>query len=345
LNTQNEIIKPEEFAMRALTRAPMSVVLTNPRLEDNPVVYVNAAFETITGYSQEAAIGRNCRFLQGDDTDPKELARLKNAIKNETEISVDLKNYRADGTAFINRLMISPLTNDDGEVEFFMGVQLAIDADGTIDGERLRREATERVLSELQHRVKNHLSLIVGMIRLQARGSQAATDDFSTLSRRIEALQLLYEEMGDTRATNANDASVAVGAYVSRIANAIAYIDGRSGIRVNIDADAVSVPFETATRIGLVVSEILTNALQHAFKGRDAGIVELRLKMLSQGVMRITITDDGDGMPEGSEWPENGNLGSRIVRDLLSELDATLSVQTENQGTTIAFDVPHKMTE
>lgn len=331
--------------MRALTRAPMSVVLTNPRLEDNPVVYVNAAFEAVTGYSRDSAIGRNCRFLQGEETDPNELARLRTAIIEEREISVDLMNYRADGSSFINRLMISPLKNDAGEVEFFMGVQLAIDADGKIDGERLRREATEVVLSELQHRVKNHLSLIVGMIRLQARGSKAASDDFSTLSRRIEALQLLYEEMGDTRAGKSNDAAIGVGAYVSRIANAIAYIDGRSGVRVNIDADAVSVAFETATRIGLVVSEILTNALQHAFVGRDAGIVELRLKMLSQGVMRISITDDGVGMPEDSQWPENGNLGSRIVRDLLSELEATLSVQKENQGTTIAFDIPHRMNE
>lgn len=85
------------------------VTLADPDLEDAPIVYVNKAFERLTGYSQEEIIGRNCRFLQGDDRDQAGRYQIIGAMKNNQPIEVTLRNYKKDGTLFYNRLKITPL--------------------------------------------------------------------------------------------------------------------------------------------------------------------------------------------------------------------------------------------
>lgn len=333
---------PSGIALTALSRAPLSMVVTNPGLPDNPIVYVNHAFERMTGYSAQAAVGRNCRFLQGDDTDPEDIRTLRDAIAAGQEVALDLKNYRADGRPFWNRLVITPLSTDDGETAYFLGVQVEINEPRKGGG----RPTIDVALQEIQHRVKNHLSMIVGMIRLQARQVMGAEEEFRTLARRVETLQMLYEELMDAKTGRArNDDDVALGAYLTRVANAISYIDGRSGVRVNIDADAITVPFETATQIGLVLSEIMTNTLQHAFDSREAGLVEVRIKELSGGVVRLQVSDDGVGIPSGVDWPNDGNLGGRIVSQLVDGLHAKLSVARGATGTIITLDVPSTQAE
>lgn len=331
---------PFNIAMEALSRAPFAMVLTNPGLKDNPIVYVNSAFEKVTGYSADAAIGRNCRFLQGEGTDPKAVDRLRRALAEEAETAVDLLNYRADGKPFWNRLMIAPVRVDDGHAPYFLGVQMRLDFDPTDDARISAGDADlDTTLQEIQHRVKNHLSMIVGMIRLQARQSDARAD-FGTLARRIELLQLLYEELGKTSVAGSNEAPISLGAYLTRVASAIAHLDGRRGVRVNVNAEAITVRFETATRLGLLVSEILTNALQHAFEGRDSGLVEVSLRELSGDVIRIQISDDGIGLPDDVDWPNDGALGSHIVRELALGLDSKVVVTRAASGLIVTVDVP-----
>lgn len=326
-------------SLRALTRAPFAIVLTNPQIDDNPIVYVNAAFEEVTGYAARVAIGRNCRFLQGAETDPKTVTTLGEKVSAKEPVSVDILNYRADGTAFWNRLMVEPLTDDEGTVTHMLGVQMEIDAPSDA---LPRPRVDDGKLKEIQHRVKNHLSMIVGLIRLQARQSESeATDDFRTLSRRVEALQLLYEEMNEaSKSGRGNDDRIDLGAYLSRIANAVAHLDGRSGVRTNIDADQMIVPFATATQLGLILSEIMTNSLQHAFTDRVSGNIDVRIRELSSGVIRLQVADDGVGMPPDMDWPESGGLGARIVSQLSEGLNAKLSVDRALTGTSIALDVP-----
>ena len=323
----------EPFALRE--DFPFALAISDPSIEDNPLVFVSDAFERVTGYSREAAIGRNCRFLQGENTDPDAVEKISRALAAEEEIQIDIYNYRADGKGFWNRLMLGPLKDENGDTKFFIGIQHNLGKGAVPDVVR----ETDQLLAEIQHRVKNHLSMVVGMIRMQARDHDA-TESFDSLARRVEALQLLYSEMSHAGSASATDTIIPLGAYLSRIAAAISHIDGRQSIRVNFDADKVDVPVETAARTGLVFSEILTNSLQHAFKDRREGIVEARAKMLSGDLLRITIMDDGVGMPEGSDWPNEGNLGARIVRNLIAGLDANLSVQKGARGTTFLLDVP-----
>jgi PAS domain S-box-containing protein len=102
------------------------VTLSDPDLEDSPIVYANKAFENMCGYPQTEIVGRNCRFLQGTDRDQPELARLRDAIGKGEPVEVTLRNYRKNGDMFHNRLVVKPLFDDRGNVVYFLGVQYDI---------------------------------------------------------------------------------------------------------------------------------------------------------------------------------------------------------------------------
>ncbi len=113
-------------ALRGLLEADeteMSVVFTDPHLPDNPMIFVSDEFEAQTGYTPEEAIGRNCRFLQGPDTSPEAIAAIRHALRAQTRFSIDILNYRKDGSAFVNRLRIRPIYDAEGRLLFFAGAQ------------------------------------------------------------------------------------------------------------------------------------------------------------------------------------------------------------------------------
>jgi PAS domain S-box-containing protein len=101
----------------------MSVVISNPALPDNPMIYVSEEFELQTGYSPEEAVGRNCRFLQGPGTDPHAIQAIREALKARTTFTIDILNYRKDGVPFVNRLRIRPLFDERGELLYYVGAQ------------------------------------------------------------------------------------------------------------------------------------------------------------------------------------------------------------------------------
>lgn len=102
------------------------VTLTDPDLEDSPIVYANQAFVEICGYDQSEIVGRNCRFLQGNDRDQPELNLLRAAIAAHEPVEVTLRNYRKNGELFYNRLVVKPLLDAKGNVVYYLGVQYDI---------------------------------------------------------------------------------------------------------------------------------------------------------------------------------------------------------------------------
>ena len=102
------------------------VSLADPDQEDMPLVYVNKAFETITGYTLAEVVGKNCRFLQGKEHDQTEINKLREAIKDKKSVEVTLHNYRKNGELFYNHLLMSPLFDSNGNLLYFLGVQLDV---------------------------------------------------------------------------------------------------------------------------------------------------------------------------------------------------------------------------
>ena len=102
------------------------ITLADPDQEDMPLVYVNKAFETITGYTLAETVGRNCRFLQGKEHDQAGVSQLRKAIKNKESVEVTLRNYRKNGELFYNHLVMSPLFDSNGNLLYFLGVQFDV---------------------------------------------------------------------------------------------------------------------------------------------------------------------------------------------------------------------------
>jgi sigma-B regulation protein RsbU (phosphoserine phosphatase) len=128
---------------RALASAVEGITISDMRLPDNPLVYVNPGFTEITGYSREESIGRNCRYLQGPDTDPDAIAEIRNAIAERRSCVMELLNYRKDDTSFWNRLSLTPLRDESGEVTHYVGIQT--DITSRREAEDALQDANERL--------------------------------------------------------------------------------------------------------------------------------------------------------------------------------------------------------
>lgn len=112
-----------ELIKKALDHARVGVVMTDPALEDNPIVYVNNGFVQLTGYSPDEILGKNCRFLQGNQTDAQEVAKIRTGLTNKQPITVQLQNYKKDGTMFWNELNIDPIYIEQEDKTYFVGFQ------------------------------------------------------------------------------------------------------------------------------------------------------------------------------------------------------------------------------
>ena len=323
------------------SRLSIAMVITNALLDDNPIIYVNDAFERTTGYNRSSVIGRNCRFLQGERTDKRDVDQIRSAVAQARDVSVDILNYRADGTAFKNRLIIAPIKDDTGKPVYFLGIQKEL-----VPGDRAADNQIEEAhLAMIRSRVEQDLSLILSSLsRIEMDNAQALLRQAEALPRRLECLQLVYEEMrlADRRV---NDGLVDLGSLVSRIANAIAFHEGRVGIRFNQFVEPIDVNLESATRIALTICEILSNAFRHAFDGMQQGYIELRVTQLAAGGLRVMVSDDGTGLPAGLEWPNKTTMGGQLVTQLLDGLDATINVARGAAGTVVMVDVPVGFTD
>ena len=147
-----------EGLLASIDHSPIASVITAARLADNPIVAVNRRFCELTGYGREEIVGRNCRFLAGRATEPDARARLRRAVAEGRPILVELTNYRKDGSAFLNAVMIAPVVGDDGEVAYFLGSQMDVGAGAGLSTSR-RQQAGDlvRTLTPRQHQVLEHM--------------------------------------------------------------------------------------------------------------------------------------------------------------------------------------------
>ncbi len=184
------------------TRMPM--IITNPRLPDNPVVFCNDSFCRLTGYDRSEIVGRNCRFLQGEDTDPATRQALHEAVQQVKPVEVDIRNYRKDGEAFWNRLLMAPVFDVDGRLVYFFASQV----DVTIERERLTglerdnaalmAELTTRLRTQQERERELALALKAGgfgtwSFELSTQ-TLTASDECKVLFGRSPSLPFTYED-------------------------------------------------------------------------------------------------------------------------------------------------------
>ncbi|UUX94407.1 histidine kinase famiy protein [Aquabacterium sp. J223] len=167
------------FAAVETTRMPM--VITDPRQPDNPIVFANHAFLQMTGYEPEEVLGRNCRFLQGPETDRAAVAEVRQAISHGREHAVEILNYRKDGSSFWNALFVTPLYDNEGGLIYFFSSQLDVsrrrDAETALS-QAQKMEALGQLTGGIAHDFNNLLQVIAGNVDvLERRMRKLGLDD------------------------------------------------------------------------------------------------------------------------------------------------------------------------
>ena len=172
---------------RAISASNDGIVITDPNQHDAPISYINDAFERISGYSAAEVIGRNCRFLQGEDNDQPELKRLRIAIRQQQPCRVVLRNYRKDGTLFWNELDVSPVYDDAGKLINFIGVQQDV-TDRIRAEQALQESLTLALAADTQYQVR-----IVRDGKTLRRGrTEVTSHEVATLTLTTNALGQLW---------------------------------------------------------------------------------------------------------------------------------------------------------
>lgn len=348
LHAQHGKGDPFAAAMRA-TR--MSMIITDPRQPDNPIVYCNNSFLKMTGYERDDVMGRNCRFLQGPETDAKSVDAIRTALETRTDISVDILNYRKDGTTFWNALYISPVIDETGELQFYFASQLDVtdrkDSEIQVRAEKERfeqavkdrtselEEALHRqtvLAHEIDHRVKNNLQMIASLVVMQARtiSDPEARSSMKAMLARVEALSMAHRRLYQTKDTTSFDLADFIRDLVGDLVSAF----GDGQLDLHLDLEHQNMAADKAAPLALIVNELVTNALKHAFADREGGKLGIRVYK-PNGKLRIEVSDDGRGMERS---PESTSFGLRLVSSLARQLQAEIEWLDNAPGTKVRIE-------
>ncbi|MFM8542157.1 MAG: LuxR C-terminal-related transcriptional regulator [Chakrabartia sp.] len=144
-----------------IANSPVASVISNPRLQDNPIIACNQAFKDLTGYNDDEIIGRNCRFLSGPATEPWLSDTIRDGVREKRPVLVEILNYKKDGTQFRNAVLVAPIFDSAGELEFFLGSQVEIPADapGPSTGRHAQATKLVKALTPRQREVLTHMAL------------------------------------------------------------------------------------------------------------------------------------------------------------------------------------------
>ena len=186
--------------------SPIATVITNPRLPDNPVVAANAAFCALTGYGEEEIVGRNCRFLAGPETEPWLTEHIREALRERRANLTELLNYRKDGTPFRNAVLIAPLFDAQGAVEWFLGSQVEVGAGGDAPL-LLRQRRAAQLVSTLSPRQREVLKEMAGGYRNKQIAWRLQIGEKTVKMHRA----LLLEKLGVTTTADAIRLAVEAG--------------------------------------------------------------------------------------------------------------------------------------
>ncbi len=150
-----------------IASSPIAAVISNPRLPDNPIVECNDAFVALTGYTSSEIIGHNCRFLTGAGTEPWLKEMLRNGIRRRQPVMVEILNYKKDGTPFRNAVMVAPIFDAAGELEFYLGSQVEISEDVARANDARREAAHDRIAALSRRQREVLLQLAAGKLNKQ----------------------------------------------------------------------------------------------------------------------------------------------------------------------------------
>ena len=364
------------FAAVKTTRMPM--IVTDPNLPDNPIIFANPAFLSMTGYDGDAVLGRNCRFLQGADTDPDTVTEIGRAIREQRETSVEIINYKKNGSAFWNALFISPVFDGDGKLRYHFASQLDVtrrrDAEEALR-QAQKMEAVGQLTGGIAHDFNNLLTVIQGFTdvllnqmersadrpveperaKRSLRAVMEAADRGAELTQQLLAFSRRQKLSG--RVTNVDDLVRSLLPMLKRtIGDLPITIDVKPcGDHCNARIDPVQAE---AAILGIVMNArdampdggTITLSAEHVtLDGSDPRYGD----KLSGNFVALSIADTGTGMAEDvrarvtepffttKDQGKGTGLGLSMVYGFMKQSDGALHITSqEGAGTTVCLLFP-----
>ena len=335
------------FAAIETTRMPMLV--TDPRQSDNPIVFANRAFIAMTGYTQDEIVGHNCRFLQGPATDRQTVQAIRQAIEERREISLEILNYRKDGSTFWNALFISPVYNRRDELVFFFASQLDVsrrrDAEEGL-AQAQKMEALGQLTGGIAHDFNNLLQVMSGHLDLMgvrarlgklgaedlARGIESirsAVTKASTLTQQLLAFSRKQKLRG--RTINLNTLATGMTALVQRT------LGEQIQLEFDLAPDLPNCELDT-TQVEVALLNVLVNA-------RDAMPEGGRIRIETRAVEAAQEGDDSGDLPAGLRPGAYAALsvtdtGSGIAPEIITRvMDPFFTTKDEGKGTGLGLSM------
>jgi PAS domain S-box-containing protein len=305
------------------------------------------------GYTEEEILGQQMRTLY-----PPEDAANGNA-ERDLELAREQGRFedacwmvRKDGSRFFGRWVTTPMRDGTGELHGYAKV-LRDETERRDAEQQMRASLAEKqaLLQEIHHRVKNNLQVITSLLSIQAsriENPQVAAVLADT-ENRVRAIAALHETLYSSQ----DLASIEFGSYLQQLVRDLVsfYSVDRKRLQVTVTAEDLVVDIGQAIPLGLIVNELVTNALKHAFPGDRRGTLRVELgyvrssidaeqgQTLDEGLGRLTVQDDGVGMPPGLKFDETPSMGLHLVSVLVEQLRGTLEVETTG-GTRITLEFP-----
>lgn len=330
---------------RIIDQAPVAIVITNLA---GTIEYANPMFTAVTGYSTEELYGRNPSILQSGLTAPKVYEDMWSTLKAGRVWHGELENRKKNNEIFTEDVVIAPVVDADGNVTHYVALKEDITERKRVD-QALQASLQEKValLNEVHHRVKNNLQVITSLLRLEAgRSSQSDTKAvLQEMQGRIRAMALMHE----TLYRAGTFASVDLASYLKQLATQAFRAQSNGAVRLSLLLDPVQVSMDQATPCGLLVNELISNALKHAFPVGHGGEIQLALHAAATPIgdtpqWCLRVSDNGVGLPADFEARRAQSLGLQLASDLARQVGGNLVISAQPEpGTGASFSVSFRL--